>query len=73
MTGPTHVIIATVATLVLRQQTDFGPTDLLAWLMVWTGSLLPDIDEPSSTITQPVSVVDKMVPDWVEKTVHTPI
>jgi inner membrane protein len=73
MTGPTHVIIATVATLALRQQTDFAPTDLLAWLMVWTGALLPDIDEPSSTITEPLNVVDKMVPDWVEKTVHSPI
>jgi hypothetical protein len=59
MTGPTHVIIATVATLVLRQQTDFAPTDLLAWVVMWTGALLPDIDEPSSTITEPLDVVDQ--------------
>ena len=73
MTGPTHVIIATVATLVLRQQTELAPTDLRAWVMVWTGALLPDIDEPGSTISEPVSVVDKMVPNWVETMIHAPI
>jgi len=65
MTGPTHVAIATVATIGLAAAG--GPTPAgLGWLAVIIGSLAPDIDG-GGYIARPGSLLGRLLPRWVAR------
>ena len=72
MTGPTHVAIAAVATIILSQQTGQAPPDFMGWLIVLGGSLIPDIDEPKSTASNPAGLFAKLIPRWVRTMLNAP-
>ena len=72
MTGPTHLAIAAVATVILGQQTGQVPPGLIGWITVLGGSLLPDIDEPHSTASNPAGLFTKIMPRWVQNMLNSP-
>ena len=72
MTGATHIAIAAVATVIAGQKTGYFPPGVLGWTVVLGGSLIPDIDEPRSTASNPAGLVSKLVPRWVRDLVNIP-
>lgn len=72
MTGATHVVIAAAATLIVGQQTGHTPQDLLAWGVILGAALIPDIDEPRSTASNPAGLFGKLMPRWVQTFLNTP-
>jgi inner membrane protein len=64
--------VAAVATIVLNQQTGQSPPGFMGWLIVLIGSLIPDIDEPRSTVSNPASLFAKLMPTWVQRMLNTP-
>ncbi|MEM7347279.1 MAG: metal-dependent hydrolase [Chloroflexota bacterium] len=72
MTGPTHLAIAAVATIVLNQETGMSPPGLMGWVVMLGGSLLPDIDEPKSTVSNPAGIFTKVMPRWVRDMINIP-
>ncbi len=72
MTGPTHLIIAAAATIALSQNTGHSPPGFTSWLALLAASLVPDIDEPKSTVSNPASIFNKLMPRWVQRFINTP-
>ena len=71
MTGPTHVVLAAAVTVVVGQRVGFIP-GIWGWGALIVGSLLPDIDEPRSTASNPAGVFSKLVPRWVRDFLNAP-
>lgn len=72
MTGATHVVLAATATLILGQQSGHMPQGALAWGIVLGAALIPDIDEPRSTASNPAGLFNKLMPRWVQNFLNTP-
>ena len=72
MTGPTHAVIAAVATVILGRETGMVPPGVLGWGLVILGALIPDIDEPRSTASNPAGLFSKLMPRWVQNFLNTP-
>ncbi len=72
MTGPTHAVLATAATIILGQKTGIFPPDVFGWSVILVGTLIPDIDEPKSTASNPAGLFNKLMPRWVQGFFNTP-
>jgi inner membrane protein len=66
------VVIAAAATVILGQETGFSPPGILGWGVVLVGALIPDIDEPRSTASNPAGLFNKLMPRWVRDFLNTP-
>lgn len=61
MKGPTHILGAVSVGAVLANYFD-TPFSSLPWVVIVISSILPDIDEPSSTISNPSKFIKKGIP-----------
>ncbi len=72
MIGPTHVVIALAATVFVSQESALNTPGFWGWAAIVGGSLIPDIDEPKSTASNPATIFNKLMPRWVQNFFNTP-
>ena len=61
MVASTHIALAVSATLLASELSDFKP-DAVSWLAIIIGSLLPDIDAGTATISRPGTIFKRFLP-----------